>query len=393
MGALLLAPAAHAATGVEPVKVSLKGTGAGKAFIPEGGKYRGSPEIKCSYASPGPQTGVCETIMSDEGEGWEQVFVTVEAAPGSKFVGWVVKNTEFEGCSGTFPTCAPFVEPSGTGSGEAEIIATFDLVPPKFPLTIAKTGEGTIVSSPAGINCGSECKAEFTEGSTVTLTASPASGYAFTSWAGCTEHAGLTCKVTMAKALTVKATFTAPPSLTVEKAGSGSGKATATGISCDASCSKATAAIKTGTSVTVKTVSSKSSEAAVFEGGTGSASGCSGATCTFTISANSSVKVKFDPTPTKTLTVNLTGPAAYKGKVSGKGIVKGLLSSAIACGAGCTSQTETFPATDTVTLTALAATGYTFAGWSGSEAGTCTGKTSPCTISTSANKTLSAKFE
>jgi uncharacterized repeat protein (TIGR02543 family) len=105
------------------------------------------------------------------------------------------------------------------------------------------------------------------------------------------------------------------------------------------------------------------------------------------------VKVKFDAAPTKTLTVNLTGPAKYKGKVSGKGTAKGLTLSAINCGAGCTTQTESFFASDTVTLTAAAGTGYSFAGWSGSEAGTCTGKTSPCTISTSANKTLSAKFE
>ena len=224
----------------------------------------------------------------------------------------------------------------------AEVTATFKKATPKFALTIAKTGEGTIVSSPAGINCGSECNAEFTGGSSVTLTASPATGYAFNSWAGCTEHVGLTCKVTMAKALTVKASFVATPSLTVTKAGSGQGKVSATGISCDENCSTATSAIKTGTSVTVKTVAAKGSEAAVFEGGTGSASGCSGATCTFTISENSSVKVKFDPKPTKTLTVNLTGPAANKGKVSGKGTIKGLTASAIACGAGCTTQTESF---------------------------------------------------
>jgi uncharacterized repeat protein (TIGR02543 family) len=472
--------------GVEPVKVSLKGTGAGKAFIAEGGsQYRGSPEIKCAYASPGPQTGVCETKMSDEGEGWEQVFITVKAEPGSKFVGWVVKNTEFEGCTGTFATCAPFVEPPGTGSGEAEVIATFDLEPPKFKLTVKKqgTGSGTVTSSPAGISCGATCSAEFEEGTTVTLagspaagskpvswsgcgsvngenkclvtmsaakevtatfdlegpitptaltiaktgegtitsspagiectgaktgaeceakfevnetvtlTASPATGYAFGAWAGCTEHVGLTCKVLMDKAKTVKTSFIATPSLTVEKTGTGQGKASATGIACDENCSKATSAIKAGTVVTFKTISAKGSEAASFEGGTGSASGCSGATCTFTISENSSVKVKFNAAPTKTLTVNLTGPAKYKGKVTGKGTAKGLTASAINCGSGCTTQTESFFASDTVTLTAVAGTGYTFGGWSGSEAGTCTGKTSPCTISTSANKTLSAKFE
>jgi uncharacterized repeat protein (TIGR02543 family) len=159
---------------------------------------------------------------------------------------------------------------------------------------------------------------------------------------------------------------------------------------------KATSAIKTGTSVTVKVTPAKGSKAAIFEGGTGSASGCSGETCTFTIEANSSVKVNFAAIPTSKLTVNLTGPAAYKGKVSGKGTVKGLTLSAINCGAGCTSQTESFFVTDTVTLAAVAGTGYTFAGWSlpeGSEPGTCTGTTTPCTVPTSSAKTLAAKFE
>jgi uncharacterized repeat protein (TIGR02543 family) len=291
------------------------------------------------------------------------------------------------------------VEPS---AGVAAVTATFtkEETGPITPtaLTIAKTGEGTVASSPAGIECtgaktGAECEHSFELNEMVTLTASPASGYAFSAWAGCTEHVGLTCKVKMEKAKTVKVTFVATPSLTIEKAGTGQGKALAAGISCDENCSKASSAVKTGTVVTVKPTPAKGSEAAVFEGGTGSASGCSGAVCTFTISANSSVKVKFNAAPTKTLTVKLTGPAAYKGKVSGKGTAKGLTLSAINCGAGCTSQTESFFASDTVTLTAAAGTGYTFAGWSGSEAGTCTGTTNPCAIPTNANKTLSAEFK
>jgi hypothetical protein len=193
----------------------------------------------------------------------------------------------------------------------------------------------------------------------------------------------------MDKARAIMVTFVKTPLLTVEKAGYGYGKVAATGISCDENCSKATSGIKIGATVTVKATPAKGSEAAVFEGGTGSASGCSGASCTFTISENSSVKVKFDPKPTKTLTVNLTGPGAYKGKVTGKGILKGLYGLAINCGAGCTSQTESFFSADTVTLTAAAASGYTFAGWSGSG---CSG-TGTCTVAASSDKTVEAKFE
>jgi hypothetical protein len=285
-----------------------------------------------------------------------------------------------------------FIEPNG--EGEAELTANFTKEVVKFPLTIAKTGEGTIISSPSGIECtgaktGAECEAGFESGKTVTLTASPASGYAFSAWGGCLTHEGLKCTVLMDKAKTVKVAFVATPSLTIEKAGTGYGKAAATGISCDESCSKESSAVKIGTSVTVKTTPAKGNEAAILEGGTGSASSCSGSTCTFTIEANSSLKVKFSPIPSKTLTVKLTGPGAYKGKVSGKGIAKGLYGSTINCGSGCTSQTESFFAIDTVTLTAVAAPGYTFAGWSGSG---CSG-TGTCTVATSSDKTVEAEFE
>ena len=266
-------------------------------------------------------------------------------------------------------------------------------------LTVYKTGEGTVVLSPGGMACTpaeNPCLFEGVEsGKTVTLTVSPATDWAFSAWSGCLVHEGLKCTVLMDKAKTVKVTFVKTPLLTVEKAGYGYGKVAAMGISCDESCSKATSGIKTGMMVTVKATPAKGSEAAVFEDGTGSASGCSGGVCVFTISVNSSVKVKFDPVPTQILTVNLIGPAAYKGKVSGKGVVS-RYGAAINCGAGCTSQTESFFAIDTVTLTATAPTGYAFAGWSlpeGSNAGTCTGTTTPCTIPTNSSKTLAAEFE
>ena len=315
---------------------SVGGIGAYPGFEEFGNAYEGEPGIECSYASPGPATGVCENEVPAI-DGFNGLALRALPTAGSEFAGWVLINVGNESISEagvdceSSPKCFLNVSPgpereaiavfctTGTAQGWGEPCEEAGPITPTL-LKVVRIGEGTVASSPAGIECGGTCEHNFEIGELVTLTASPAIGYAFTSWAGCTEHAGLTCKVTMSAAKTVKATFTATPSLTVEKAGSGSGKATATGLSCDASCSKATAAIKAGTSVTVKTASSKGSEPAVFEGGTGSATGCSGASCIFTISANSSVKVKFDLTPTKTLTVKLTGPAAYKGKVSGKGI-------------------------------------------------------------------------
>jgi hypothetical protein len=395
--ALLVAPAAHAETGVEPVKVVITGSGAGTVYSSPESPYRGSPEIDCAYKSPGPQTGICETFMSREGGAFEQIFLTAKAAPGSIFSGWKVENAEFEGCTGTVTVCAPYLEPSETGNGEATVIATFDAEPSTPNLTVVVLGEGTVVSNPPGIVCPPTCGANFTSGA-VKLTASPAADWAFSAWSGCIVKAGLTCEVLTSEAGPVMATFVATPLLTVEKAGTGYGKVITTGytgLSCDESCSKSTSGIKTGSSVTVKATPAKGSEFVGFEGGTGNGSLCS-ATCTFTISEKSSVKAKFSPIPSKTLTVKLKGPGAYKGKVTGKGVtVRSLLAAAISCGSGCTTETETFFATGTTELVATPARDYSFAGWTveGGSAGTCVGTTASCALLTDADKTVEAEFE
>jgi hypothetical protein len=60
VGALMLIPAAQAFAN-EPLTVNISGTGAGKVIVPpEICCYRGSPEIKCEYKSPGPATGTCK---------------------------------------------------------------------------------------------------------------------------------------------------------------------------------------------------------------------------------------------------------------------------------------------------------------------------------------------
>jgi hypothetical protein len=429
VAALLLVPAAQALAAGQ-AHVTIAGSGSGE-ISSEGGlheetTFEGVPPIECAYASPGPTTGTCTTTMGGTGSEEEElielfyekkgIFLYAYPATGSVFAGWTIEEGEISSlshtgeCEGTDPECVVAASiPEGKdakakavfcleGQSEAECLSS-PPAGPKLTLNIEE-GSGTVVSNPAGIECtGSSphsCSTESIEtGKTVTLTASPATGYAFSSWSGCATHVGLTCTVSLTAAKTVKVKFLPTPSMTVEKAGTGAGKVSATGIACDENCSKASSAIKTGASVTVKVTPAKGSEAAIFESGTGSASGCSGATCSFTITANSSVKVKFNPIPTKTMTVNLTGPAAYKGKVSGKGIVKGLLGSAVSCGSGCTTQTESFFSTDEVTLSAVAGTGYSFGGWSvsGGSAGTCTGTTTPCTVKTDANKTISAEFK
>src|SRR5436305_14636225 len=56
--------------------------------------------------------------------------------------------------------------------------------PSQFSLAVSATGSGTITSAPAGINCGPTCSASFSAGTSVTLTATPASNDSFSGWSG-----------------------------------------------------------------------------------------------------------------------------------------------------------------------------------------------------------------
>ena len=78
-----------------------------------------------------------------------------------------------------------------------------------FPLTVSRTGSGSVSSTPAGIACGSTCNASF--GTNVTLTATPPAGSLFSGWSGACSNTSGTCTVMMDAAKSVTATFTSPP--------------------------------------------------------------------------------------------------------------------------------------------------------------------------------------
>ena len=240
---------------------------------------------------------------------------------------------------------------------------------PTLSVSLAGAGSGTVVSSPAGISCGTTCSANFATGTDVTLTATPASGSTFTGWSPSSLCSGTgTCSITMSQAESVTATFSST-SLTVSKAGSGSGTVTSSpaGISCGTTCSSA---FSSGTIVTLTETPASGS---TFTGWSGACSG-SGTTCSVTMSAAESVTATF---------ASLTMPLTVVEIGNGTGSV---ISSpaGINCGATCSYS---FTTGSSVTLTAVAGSGSTFAGWSGA----CSG-TGSCVVTMSAAESVNATF-
>ena len=73
-------------------------------------------------------------------------------------------------------------------------------------VTRAGTGSGTVMSSPIGINCGSDCSEPFASTTAVTLVATPAAGSVFIGWLGaCTGNGA--CNVSVSGPKSVSATF------------------------------------------------------------------------------------------------------------------------------------------------------------------------------------------
>jgi hypothetical protein len=105
------------------------------------------------------------------------------------------------------------VTPGGTSAAVSADEFEWEAAPVvlQFALTVTKggSGAGTVTSAPSGISCGGACSASYSEGATVTLTATPASGSVFAGWGGACSGTG-TCVVALTAAKSVTATFNVP---------------------------------------------------------------------------------------------------------------------------------------------------------------------------------------
>ena len=124
------------------------------------------------------------------------VTLTATAGSGSQFTAWS------GACAGSLTQCTV------TMSQAWSVSANFGIAPQQLAVTKAGTGTGAVTSSPAGINCGTTCVANFSYNTLVTLSAAAGSQSTFSGWSGEGCGGTGTCQVTMSQARNVTATFT-----------------------------------------------------------------------------------------------------------------------------------------------------------------------------------------
>jgi hypothetical protein len=152
-----------------------------------------------------------DTCESDFDSG-ATLTLTATDGPNSTFAGW-------SGCDSTDGNECTIVM-----NADRTVTAHFELV--EHALTVQprraagdSVASGTVASDVGGINCAiaADCSQDFTHGSTVVLTATPAANNSFVTWIGCDSPSGNTCTMTMSSPKAVGAEFhnTSVPSSTV----------------------------------------------------------------------------------------------------------------------------------------------------------------------------------
>ncbi|MES2574815.1 MAG: carbohydrate-binding protein [Bacteroidota bacterium] len=213
--------------------------------------------------------------------------------------------------------------------------------------TANPTAGGSITRSPNAVS--------FTAGTVVTLTATPASGYTFTSWSNGATTATTTVTINANTTITANFTTTTPTSYTLT---------TTASPSAGGSISRSPNATSY-TSGTVVTLTATPASGYTFVNWS---NGATTATTTVTMNANTTITANFTTTTPTSYTLTTSASPTAGGSISRS------------------PNATSYTSGTVVTLTATPASGYTFTSWSN---GVTTAST---TVTMNANTTITATF-
>ena len=222
----------------------------------------------------------------------------------------------------------------------------------QFTLTVSRsgTGSGTVTNSPAGTS--------FASGTTVTLTAAAAAGSTFGGWGGACSGTANTCTVTMSANRSVTATFTLK-SYTITASAGANGSISPSGATTVAHGGSQTYTITPNSGYQISSVLVD-----------GASVGAVGSYTFSSVTAAHTISAGFTATPVTSYTLTVTKSGTGSGTVTNS------------------PAGTSFASGTTVTLTAAADAGSTFGGWGGA----CSGTASTCTVTMSANRSVTATF-
>ncbi len=297
-------------------------------------------------------------------------------------------------------TATPYPAAGGGGTPGPAFTVAFSVTdsgtPGPYTLTTTVYGSGTITKSPN--------QSTYPSGTSVALTATPAAGFQFAGWGGAATGTANPLTVTMSSNTTITATFTAVPgpqavssftlvnadtNADIQPIASGATLNLATlptrRLNIRANTSPATvgSVVFALSGAASKSQTESTAPYALFSDDNGAYNPWTPPVGSYSLTAAPYAGAGGGGTAGAALTVAFsvidqaaTGPFTLAVATSGSGTV-----------AKSPNQTG-YPSGTTVTLTAAPATGYQFAGWSGSATGTA----NPLTVTMNANKSITATF-
>ncbi len=310
------------------------------------------------------ETAACRVMYIGAGT------VTFDAAPAA---GWTFTGWDGD-CSGS--TCSITLDQA---DDDHEVIADFDHTPAvgtrTLGVTVSGGSSGGGMVSGEDIDCdtdGTDCDTEVPQDSTLTIVATPDTGFVFGGWGGSCAGTGPSCTLTMSVDRTVTATFV-KPKLTVTVIGNGT--VTGGGIACTSSGGTSCMAEETaGQSVTLTATAPAGGSFTEWRGA------CTGKnTCTVSMTSDQSVTAVFSGGSSAPNTFPLSVSVTGAGTVTGGGVN---------CGNGGSVCSANIASGSNVTLTATPAAGATFTSWGGA----CTGTKTTCAVAMTSAKNVSATF-